>query len=547
MRKRHRISRKFPGCKGIELHVRAKTLMIQGTGSGAGKSLLVMALCRILSDDGINVAPFKSQNMALNSFVTREGGEIGRAQALQAEAARVEPSVYMNPVLLKASGEAGSQVILLGLAHSHMSARQYYAFKEKAWEVVVQAFEHIASKHDVIIIEGAGSPAEINLSDVEIVNMAVARHTNAPVLLVGDIDRGGVFASLYGTVALLGKDAVCIKGFVINKFRGDATLLTPGIDMLREKTGIDVVGVLPFIKDLILSEEDGLNVGRTHAVRSAGLPDSVKVSVVRLNFISNFTDFDPFYYEPDVEIDFTLSRETLLNSDLIIIPGTKNTIKDLLFLRASGLEDTIREAAHKGTHVMGMCGGYQMLGRTIRDPFHVESEVGEVEGMSLLDVETIFDMVKSTRQVRGSVKKAPPPLASYNGELKGYEIHMGRSMGDVGLFDLQPEGKGTILTEEAVTRCTTGARGTTDITNSTNEHFIDGSSKGRVWGTYVHGIFDDDSFRRALLNGLREVRGLSALPVSVDYHRKRDAAIDAVAAIVREHLDMETVYRLLGV
>lgn len=241
--------------------MKARILMIQGTGSGAGKSLLVSALCRILNDDGINVAPFKSQNMALNSFVTIDGGEIGRAQALQAEAARVEPSVYMNPVLLKASGEAGSQVILLGKAHSHMSATQYYAFKDKAWEVVTRAIDHLANMYDCLIIEGAGSPAEINLSNVEIANMAVARHTGAQVLLVGDIDRGGVFASLYGTIALLGGDSKYIKGFVVNKFRGDSEILKPGLKMLTDMTGIGVFGVLPFMKNLRLSEEDGMYIG----------------------------------------------------------------------------------------------------------------------------------------------------------------------------------------------------------------------------------------------------------------------------------------------
>ena len=311
----------------------AKPLMIQGTGSGVGKSLIVAGLCRIFRDEGINVAPFKAQNMALNSFITREGGEIGRAQAYQAEAARVEPSVDMNPVLLKATGEAGCQVILNGKVHANMGAREYYAFKQHAWAAVTQAYERLSKQHDLIIIEGAGSPAEINLSNDEVVNMSVARHVQAPVLLVGDIDKGGVFASLYGTIALLGSDADYIKAFIINKFRGDLTILQPGLEMIREKTDRPVLGVIPFRGDLGLHEEDGIPLERLWWSNNGKfLGPKLKIVVVRLRYISNFTDFDPFLYEPDTELIYSLSDADIEHADLVIIPGSKNTVQDLLFL-----------------------------------------------------------------------------------------------------------------------------------------------------------------------------------------------------------------------
>ena len=306
----------------------AKSLMIQGTGSGVGKSIIVAGLCRIFRDRGVNVAPFKGQNMALNSFITREGGEIGRAQAYQAEAARIEPDVDMNPVLLKATGEAGCQVILNGKVHANMSAGEYYAFKDHAWPVVTQAYDRLAKHHDLVIIEGAGSPAEINLADDEIVNMSVARYAKAPVILVGDIDKGGVFASLHGTIALLNGDANYIRAFIINKFRGDLAILRPGLDMIRGRTGRPVLGVLPYLGDLGLHEEDGIPMERlwwSEPGKDAG--PMIKIVVVRLRYISNFTDFDPFLYERDVELIYSLREADIENADLVIIPGSKNTAR----------------------------------------------------------------------------------------------------------------------------------------------------------------------------------------------------------------------------
>ncbi|HEY6010991.1 MAG TPA: cobyric acid synthase, partial [Nitrospirota bacterium] len=363
--------------------------MIQGTGSGVGKSLLVAGLCRIFRDQGVNVAPFKGQNMALNSFITKEGGEIGRAQAYQAEAARVEPSVDMNPVLLKATGEAGCQVILNGKVHANMSATEYYAYKDHAWPAVTEAYDRLAKRHELIIIEGAGSPAEINLSNDEIVNMSVARYADAPVLLVGDIDKGGVFASLFGTIALLDGDADYIKAFIINKFRGDLSILKPGLDMIRDRTNRPVLGVIPYLGDLGLHEEDGIPLERIwwkNSGRAEG--PKIKIVVVRLRYISNFTDFDPFLYEPDVELIYSLRDADIEHADMVIIPGSKNTVQDLLFLRESGIEASIKRAQAKGIPIVGVCGGYQMLGKRIADPQGIETRQREVAGMGLLDVET---------------------------------------------------------------------------------------------------------------------------------------------------------------
>ena len=378
--------------------------MVQGTGSGAGKSLIVAALCRIFRDKGINVAPFKAQNMALNSAITRDGGEMGRAQVLQAEAARVEPTVDMNPILLKASGEMGSQVIIHGKIHASMKAEEYYAFKQTAWESVKESFDRLSQHYELIILEGAGSPAEINLMDVDIVNMAAAKYAKAPVLLVGDIEKGGVFASLFGTVKLLGRQSRHIKGFIINKFRGDPAILKRGLDMIYEKTGKPVIGVLPYIYDIGLPEEDGL--GLQHARQASGcksVVSQIKVVVVRLPYISNFTDFDPLRYEPDVELFYSANPADIENADIVIIPGSKNTVKDLLFLKERGLDANIKRAHAKGIQIIGMCGGYQMLGKKIFDPYAVESSHETVDGLGLLDVETTFGKEKVTCQVEAEL------------------------------------------------------------------------------------------------------------------------------------------------
>jgi adenosylcobyric acid synthase len=505
----------------------AKALMIQGTGSGVGKSIIVAGLCRIFRDEGINVAPFKAQNMALNSFITREGGEIGRAQAYQAEAARVEPSVDMNPVLLKATGEAGCQVILNGKVHANMGAQEYYAFKEHAWAAVTQAYERLSKRHELIIIEGAGSPAEINLANDEVVNMSVARHVSAPVILVGDIDKGGVFASLYGTIALLDGDAGYIKAFIINKFRGDLAILQPGLDMIREKTGRPVLGVVPYRGDLGLHEEDGIPLERLWwADNNKNAGPKLKIVVVRLRYISNFTDFDPFLYEPDAELIYSLRDADIEHADLVIIPGSKNTVQDLLFLRESGIEESLKRAVEKGIPLVGVCGGYQMLGKKLFDPYGIESKQPEVEGLGLLDVETVLEKIKVTAQVEAievhsSAFKVQSVEAGIKKILKGYEIHMGRTTGDIGLFNIKRY-------------------------SAPSEVVPDGSRKGNVWGTYIHGIFDNDHFRRDLINFLRMRRGLGALDAVVNFEKARDRALDKWSELLRASIDMGSVKKLIS-
>lgn len=505
--------------------------MIQGTGSGAGKSLLVAALCRIFRDQGVNVAPFKAQNMALNSAISVEGGEIGRAQVLQARACGLEPSVDMNPVLLKTAGERGSQVILRGRVHATMQARDYYAFRDEAWKTVTASYERLAAKHDLVIMEGAGSPAEINLRDVDIVNMSMARHARAPVLLVGDIDKGGVFASLYGTVKLLGRDGSRIRAFIINKFRGDPAILAPGLEMIREKTGKPVIGVLPYLADMGLPEEDGMALVRSAKCGVRG-PEgaAIKVVVVRLRSISNFTDFDPFELEPDVLLQYSDRHEDILQADVVIIPGAKNTVSDLLQLRSLKLDAAIRRAYERGTQIIGICGGYQMLGKLIHDPRGIESEHPVVEGIGLLNIETTFGPEKTTCRAEGLVNaECGVPSAEWNCDvaLQGYEIHMGESTGDIGLFKLK-----RISVDPA-------------LRTPHSALILDGSRNNNCWGSYLHGIFDNDAFRRGVIDRVRIQKGLAPLASGVNYRESIEQALDRLAGAFRNHVDMRFIEGLL--
>lgn len=506
----------------------AKALMIQGTGSGAGKSLIVAALCRIFSNMGIKVAPFKSQNMALNSSITRDGGEIGRAQALQAEAARAEATTDMNPVLLKAAGEMGVQVILQGKVHATMSASEYYRFRDSAWMCVTESFSRLRDDFELILIEGAGSPAEINLMDVDIANMAVARLADAPVIIVGDIDRGGVFASIYGTYKLLyPNDRERLKGYFINKFRGDPAILRPGLEMLSEMTGMRSAGVIPYITDIGLPEEDGLVFS---GERNRLLPEygnTIRVVVVRLPYISNFTDFDPFRIEEDVDLIYSRNYQDIENADLLIIPGSKNTIKDLMFLKTTKLDKSIMRAMDRGAHLIGICGGYQMMSKRIYDPLSIESKEPEIEALGFLDVEVFFATEKITSQVEAHIVHNGFLTDTLTDEdrvrlIKGYEIHMGRSDESQDLFNIKR------------------------LSGSMHDLQYDGKGVDYCWGTYLHGIFDNDFFRRAVLNKVRKSKGLSPLPVRRRYYDYRSEAIDRLAEFVKQNIDIEYLMEVVN-
>ena len=495
----------------------ARALMIVGTGSHAGKSVLAAGLCRIYARRGFRVAPFKAQNMALNSFVTPEGGELGRAQAYQARAAGVEPHVDMNPVLLKPSSQTGSQVIVLGRPVAHMSVREYHAYQTEVWPTVTAAFARLRAANALIVIEGAGSPAEINLRDHDIVNMKMALHAECPVLLVGDIDRGGVFASLVGHMELFtAAERALIKGFIINKFRGDASLLDSGLAFLRERTGVPTLGVVPMLADWRGDEEDSLGID--DRLRRARPQAPLQIAVVRLPFISNYTDFDALADEPDVNVRYATTPAELVGAAAVVLPGTKSTVADLAWLRDSGLGAAVVAAARDGTPVVGICGGYQMLGRRIIDPDHVESLQPAVEGLGLLDVVTTFAAAKRTVRVDGELLGGA--LGAAGTPLRGYEIHMGRSVpGDgVGALLRLRAGEGEVHDDGAV------------------------SADGVVCGSYVHGLFDEPELRGAFLNRLRVARGLASrcatAPLGDD--------IDRLADHLEAHLDGPLLESIVG-
>jgi adenosylcobyric acid synthase len=521
----------------------AKTLMIQGTASSAGKSLLVTALCRIFRQDGVRVAPFKAQNMALNSFVTREGHEMGRAQVVQAQAAGLEPHVDMNPILLKPEQGASSQVVVMGKPWATIAAGKYYRRKGELWSVVTAALDRLQERYDLVVIEGAGSPAEINLRESDIVNMAVARYARAPVLLVGDIDRGGVFASLVGTMVLLEEDERrLIKGFVINKFRGDVALLNDGLTMLEERTGVPVLGVVPFIRDLQIAEEDSVALGEPlRRLRPEAQPEGLRITlatgqfsmgekpsqgykvdiaVIRLPCISNFDDLDALALEEGVQVRFVDDPDQLGHPQAVVLPGTKSTIADLLWLRRMGLARAICELAQNGIPVVGICGGYQMLGRTISDPNGVESAEGQVEGLGLLPIDTIFSTVKATYQAQARIETKRGFFAEIEGqEVKGYEIHMGHSRGGEPAFRLLARG---------------------DQPVDASDGAVD--ERGRVFGTYLHGLFDNPNLRRAWLRSLGWDAAFSGLRMV----EVREREYDRLAQEVRGSLDMERIHQIVG-
>ena len=495
----------------------ARSIMVQGTMSNAGKSLLCAGLCRIFRQDGYRVAPFKSQNMALNSFITQEGLEMGRAQVVQAEAAGAEPDVRMNPILLKPTSDVGSQVIVCGEVVGTMKAADYFQYKRQLVPRVMEAYRSLAAENDIIVLEGAGSPAEINLKQEDIVNMGMARMAGAPVLLAGDIDRGGVFASLYGTIALLepGEQRL-VKGTVINKFRGDVDILRPGLQMLEQLTHVPVLGVVPYL-DVHIEEEDSLAGG----LAAGAAPSLIDVAVIRLPRISNFTDFSALEQVEGVGLRYVRQARELGAPDLVILPGTKNTMGDLQWLRESGLEAAVQKLAAQGTPVIGICGGYQMLGHTLQDPDGVE-QGGRMRGMGLLPVDTVFEPQKVRTRVQGQVLAGSGFFAPLEGaRFEGYEIHMGRTI---------PQGELPPLA-----RLEQGGQAKTD-----------GACQGNVLGCYVHGLFDSGDLCRRLAALLFARRGLDPSQVqTVDYAQYKEEQYDKLAQALRESLDMEQIYRIV--
>ena len=483
----------------------AKNIMIQGTMSNAGKSLLAAGLCRIFKQDGLKVAPFKSQNMALNSFITADGKEMGRAQVVQAEAAGILPDQRMNPILLKPTTDVGSQVIVNGQVLTNMRAMEYYRRKQEFIPAVLDAYRSLEEEYDVIVIEGAGSPAEINLKDRDIVNMGLAQLVDAPVLLVGDIDRGGVFAQLYGTIALLEPDEKQrIKGTIVNKFRGDRAILEPGLKELERLCGVPVAGVVPYAH-VDIDDEDSLS----ERFRRDTKRKLVDIAVIRLPRISNFTDFAPFERYGNVSVRYVTNVEELHDPDLILLPGTKSTIADLLWLRQCGLEAAISKAASAGTLVMGICGGYQMLGTTVADPDQVEAAgVTQIAGLGLIDMDTVFRGDKVQTQTRGTFAGVTGMLQSLNGlAYEGYEIHMGRSQEKLPVLN----------------------------------------GGGNVYGSYIHGIFDAPGVSDEMLRAICAQKGLDFAALGTfDPQEYKERQYNMLADAVRGGLDIELVYRIIN-
>ena len=504
-------------------------IMLQGTGSHVGKSVLVAALCRIFLQDSYKVAPFKSQNMALNSYVTRDGGEMGRAQVVQAEAAGLAPDVIMNPVLLKPTGQATSQVIVLGKPVGNLSAKEYHEkYNMTVLGVVEDSLNKLKSEYEIIVIEGAGSPAEVNLQATEIVNMRIARMADCPVLLVADIDKGGALASVVGTLELLDPaDRARVAGVIINKFRGDVNLFYPAVDFLEHKTGIPVLGIVPYFQGFRVQEEDTIPEDTLKAGELS--ENKIDIVVVNLPHISNFTDFDPLEDEPDVHLRYVGKASKLGNPDMIIIPGSKNTIHDLAYLEKSGFAGLIRAQEKRGIPVVGICGGFQILGRELHDPQHTESDIDSMKGLGLLNIVTTFEPDKITTQVEAEIIGEGPLLSGVKGQsVTGYEIHMGRS----------ELGEGVEPAFRIFERSTRAV----DV--------LDGaiSSDGRVFGTYIHGIFDNDVFRRHIINSIREHKGWGALVESdiITVREQRDKDFNKLADVVRNSLDMDKLYKIMN-
>ncbi len=514
----------------------AKLLMLQGTGSSVGKSALVAGLCRVYQRRGVKVAPFKAQNMALNSFITHEGAEIGRAQATQAEACGLKPHVDMNPVLIKPNSDTGAQVIIHGKPVANMTAVVYHGYKETAWKAVADSLRRLREQYELIIIEGAGSPAEINLRDKDIVNMGLATRVDAPVLLIGDIDKGGVFASLAGTIELLEpNERDLIKAFIVNKFRGDVTLLEPGLDTISSRTRIPFAGVVPwFGREIYIPEEDGVALDDSNSLVDSNCDSKIigrklTIAVVRLPHISNFTDFDALQHESEVELEYISSTSPLAGYNLIILPGSKNTLADLSQLQATGFADRLAAYVAAGGAVVGICGGFQMLGRKLLDPQMIESVMGEIAGFGLLPMITEMSPEKVTVQCRAQVESK---CFGDSLQVSGYEIHQGR----------------TTAQEAALASML-------KVTKADGTEYKDGfiTLDGHIWGSYMHGIFDDDNFRKAYLTWLRRssfginaVNGVSA-GSGVSYKQRKEDGFNALADLLERSMDMRMIDQIAGI
>ena len=489
----------------------AKAIMIQGTMSNSGKTFVTAGLCRVFKQDGYKVAPFKSQNMALNSYITKEGLEIGRAQAMQAEAAMIEPTHWMNPILLKPTSNMGSQVIVNGEVYDNLSAQAYYEIKDNLAPEVMKAFNHLSEENDIIVIEGAGSPAEINLAENDIVNMGMAKMANAPVILVADIDRGGVFASAYGTIKLLPVDEqerFC--GIVINKFRGDVDILKPGLTMLEELTGKPVLGVIPMEK-IDVDDEDSLS----DRLNQKTITEGIDVAVIRLPHISNFTDFSVFELIDGVSLRYVTDKKELGEPDLILIPGTKNTMGDMEWLIESGLEGAIIRAS-RTTRVIGICGGFQLLGKEMHDPDGVEHG-GDMRGLGLLDTKTVFKEAKTRTRIHGHISEEHNIYNLDNLSVEGYEIHMGTT-----------ENLGEAIPMITLEDGRTDAYMTKD---------------GRVWGSYLHGIFDNEDLVFALVQDIMKEKGINPAENHLSIAEYKEIQYNKLADLIRNSLDMDAVYK----
>jgi len=498
--------------------------MIQGTSSSVGKSVLAAAFCRIFYQEGYLVSPFKAQNMALNSFVTATGGEMGRAQVVQAQAAGVEPEVRMNPILLKPSGPTGSQVVIMGVSQGNVTALRYHGeYQRMTWPYVKDALHGLLDDFEVVVIEGAGSPAEVNLKSNDIVNMRVALEANSPVLLVADIDRGGALAAVVGTLELVEpEERAMIKGIIFNKFRGELALLQPALDFMKERTGIPVLGVVPYFK-IRIPDEDSVAINEAMEKPSIASSKQLDIAVIRFPYLSNFTDFDGLQDESDVSVRYVSEVANLGKPDLVILPGSKNTLADLRFLHESGLGAQIQKLSEQEVPLIGICGGYQMMGRLVMDPLHTESELEEMIGLGILPMVTEFEPQKHTVQCKGTILSEQGFFQACAGEtVAGYEIHMGRSTMDEGHLPL------FILT-------------------SNGESYTDGLQVGNAYGTYLHGIFDNDSLRTALLGWLWQRRDrVRPVEASLSQAALRESAFNELADLVRRSVDIERVCAIMG-